>query len=300
MSKISRESTYHIASIFERIGFVFRDQPIEDYGIDAIIERRNGDMLSGKLIGVQIKSGKSYFKEQTEEKVIYRGENKHFKYWSNYSLPVIIVLHNPVTDECIYEIFDKDTIKELDKGWKMEINRKNLLEESKLKLNSLENNQTNYEKKLFSLVFSRDLMKLAEKGFLVIEVDEWINKSSGRGDFKISKIENESQTVLYESTIIGFGSRPYEEVLPKVFPWAKLRIDEDFYDNYKDNNFYNKWDYDIDENCTKCDDKEIYPYDNSAGEVDHYRLIPELNEIGKSFLTLDKFLNEEEFYRIRF
>lgn len=41
---------------FQKIGFMFREQPIGDYGIDAIIETRDDKYLSGKLIAVQIKS----------------------------------------------------------------------------------------------------------------------------------------------------------------------------------------------------------------------------------------------------
>ena len=59
---------------FQKIGFMFREQPIGDYGIDAIIETRDDKYLSGKLIAVQIKSGDSYFKEQKDNCVIYRGD----------------------------------------------------------------------------------------------------------------------------------------------------------------------------------------------------------------------------------
>lgn len=31
--------------IFEEMGFVFREQPIEDHGIDAIIEERQADIF---------------------------------------------------------------------------------------------------------------------------------------------------------------------------------------------------------------------------------------------------------------
>lgn len=59
MKNVSRVGVYEIGSIFEHIDFAFREQPIEDYGIDAIIEKRTSKALSGKLIGVQIKSGSS-------------------------------------------------------------------------------------------------------------------------------------------------------------------------------------------------------------------------------------------------
>lgn len=70
---VSRTGTYRIAAIFEKIGFVFREQPIEDYGIDAIIEERGADCLTGKLIGVQIKCGNSFFRKQTEIKSFIEG-----------------------------------------------------------------------------------------------------------------------------------------------------------------------------------------------------------------------------------
>lgn len=41
MKNVSRVGVYEIGSIFEHIDFAFREQPIEDYGIDAIIERKN-------------------------------------------------------------------------------------------------------------------------------------------------------------------------------------------------------------------------------------------------------------------
>ena len=50
MTSLSREGVYKIAAIFEKIGFAFREQPIEDYGIDAIIEEREAN---GKFTGLE-------------------------------------------------------------------------------------------------------------------------------------------------------------------------------------------------------------------------------------------------------
>ena len=67
-----------VGLIFEKIGFAFREQPIEDYGIDAIIERRVSGKPSGKLIGVQIKSGASFINEVKNNEVIFRGKLSHY------------------------------------------------------------------------------------------------------------------------------------------------------------------------------------------------------------------------------
>ncbi len=47
---------------------LFREQPTEDFGIDAHVEVVDGTSLKGRLLGVQIKSGESYFNETA-----YRG-----------------------------------------------------------------------------------------------------------------------------------------------------------------------------------------------------------------------------------
>ena len=52
-------------------GFVFREQPTDDYGIDAIVEERGEKYLSGKLIGVKVKSGESYFSNANNGRVRY-------------------------------------------------------------------------------------------------------------------------------------------------------------------------------------------------------------------------------------
>lgn len=75
MQSVSRIGVAAINLIFEKMGFAFREQPVEDYGIDAIVEERTSDRkLTGKLIGVQIKSGTSFFRETLGNKVVFRGE----------------------------------------------------------------------------------------------------------------------------------------------------------------------------------------------------------------------------------
>ena len=44
-------------------GYIFREQPISDYGIDAQIELIDEETVTGKLVALQIKSGASWFVE---------------------------------------------------------------------------------------------------------------------------------------------------------------------------------------------------------------------------------------------
>ncbi|WP_408954255.1 DUF4365 domain-containing protein, partial [Kribbella solani] len=49
----------------EDLGWLFREQPTEDYGIDAQVEIVDGDKVRGRLLAFQIKSGESWFDQPT-------------------------------------------------------------------------------------------------------------------------------------------------------------------------------------------------------------------------------------------
>ncbi len=125
---IGRQGVHKCGLIFAELGFIFREQTISDYGIDAIIETRNKDYLSGKMIAVQIKSGDSFFKEKEDDCIVFRGYIKHYNYWLNHSLPIIIVIYNPSTGECIWENVNKQTVQKCQNGWKIKLPCRHSLE----------------------------------------------------------------------------------------------------------------------------------------------------------------------------
>lgn len=49
-------------AIKEELGWLFREQATEDYGIDAHAEAVDGDLVLGRLLALQIKSGASWFR----------------------------------------------------------------------------------------------------------------------------------------------------------------------------------------------------------------------------------------------
>ena len=106
---------------FEKLGFIFREQPIEDYGIDAHIEVIENDKATGKLIALQIKSGKSFFKEKTNDGIVFYGELKHLSYWVSHSLPVMLVIYNVDENIAYWQIVNKHTIIKTPKHWKLHI-----------------------------------------------------------------------------------------------------------------------------------------------------------------------------------
>jgi len=114
-------------AILQELNWIEREQPISDYGIDMQIEIVNDEKPTGQLIAIQIKSGKSYFGETTENSIVYRGEMKHLDYWQFHSIPVLIFLYNPIDDKIYWEkILNKNTIR-TDKAWKVNIPKTNIL-----------------------------------------------------------------------------------------------------------------------------------------------------------------------------
>lgn len=292
---VGRQGALKCGAIFEKLGFAFREQYISDYGVDAIIEPRGTDYLTGKLIAVQIKTGDSYFKEANEEYVVFRDEIKHYNYWLNHSLPVIIVLYSLSTDECIWEIFNEQTAKKCKEGWKINIPRNKILQNSKKQLQNIANNLSDYQRRWNSLVVAKDwMLETIKHGECILEVEEWINKSSGRGSFTLKVEESGTEKILYERELMGFGIRKYEEVIQDLFPWADIEIDEEFYDENMEEYYYDRYESLPYTNTST----KIYPYKNGAGEVDFYRLKLTLNQIGKSFIEMENFLETGKCYFI--
>ena len=146
-------------------------------------------------------------------------------------------------------------------------------------------------------------MRLLQSGRrILLEADEWVNKTSGRGDIKIVSVDeaNEDRVELGGWFII-VGLRPYEQVLSSLIPWADVILHEETYNEVD----YEAWQaecvyYDREGDRTVSESYEdwmigrvgdggLRPYSNSIGEVDHWRLELTLNELGKGFLAVDQF-----------
>lgn len=88
-----------IAAVQSRIAEleqVWRETPTGDFGIDGHIEFIEGSgEPTGLMVGVQVKSGQSYFENETALIVPYHTTEKHQRYWENYPVPVLLILHHP-------------------------------------------------------------------------------------------------------------------------------------------------------------------------------------------------------------
>ena len=97
-----RIGVHYIGYLFSLGGVIFREISNTDVGIDAQIELidENG-VATGKLAGIQIKSGDSFVNIKTRT-FTFRAEKKHFDYWKRYTLPIIGVVYSPCLNTAIW------------------------------------------------------------------------------------------------------------------------------------------------------------------------------------------------------
>jgi hypothetical protein len=293
-------------AIEKTLSWIFREYPMSDHGIDAHIEivdqRRDA---TGRLIALQIKSGTSYFKEKVQDGYVFRGDTNHLNYWMRHSLPVIVVLHNPTLELSYWQVVHQQTIERTEKGWKMTIPTSQTLDASaREKLSSIAD-IPDEQRRLASLALAKPWMELLKAGTpLFLKAEEWINKSSGRGSLTLFTPDDEGQEKTIEDwPFVMFPGQQYAELLPVLFPWADLSVDEDIYDEYDEQAYDEEcgiWDSEDGRYIMYTDDysdwqrgmASIRPYTVASGEVALFQLQLTLNEIGSAYLSLEKYLGE--------
>jgi|LGOV01.1.fsa_nt_gb hypothetical protein len=89
--------------VAQELQWLFREQTTSDLGVDAHVEVLWSGKSSGRLLALQIKSGNSYFREQTDQGIVYRDDHQHLEYWLGHSLPVVLVVCRPDTGEAYWQ-----------------------------------------------------------------------------------------------------------------------------------------------------------------------------------------------------
>lgn len=93
-SKTERIGVNKAALILSQMGLIFRETSNSDIGIDGQIEEVDEYFnATGRVMAVQIKSGKSYLHEKDDGWRFYVDE-AHKNYWRLYPIPVMLLVHN--------------------------------------------------------------------------------------------------------------------------------------------------------------------------------------------------------------
>jgi hypothetical protein len=219
---IDRRGVNAVEAVFlNEFKWVFRDQPVVDYGIDAHVEVVEADRPTGKLIALQIKTGPSYFRPHGAD-YIYYGEKRHLDYWLGHSLPVFLILHDPTRGLTLWQKIDRDLARIADNGWSIVVPAANIL--SGASKPAFEAIAARIPTDLPSIRRARmamdlDLMKLlAEKGEVYFEIEHWVNKSLGMRAVAIMFDETEKDTPDLELDWM-YPETDHEWLMVRWFPW---------------------------------------------------------------------------------
>lgn len=304
-AKVASAAVTHTrVAIEDELGWLFREQPTEDYGIDAHAEVVDGEEVGGKLLALQIKGGKSRFKEPGPGGWWFRPDAEHVRYWKDHSLPVVVVLYNPETEYCYWQLVSPETLVETSSsGWKLLVPEAQVLDESAREPLRKAASGDPYELRLRELRLAKPWMDMLASGTrLVVDFQEWVNKMSGRGTVSIG-IDHEDGSEPQALVTWNFfvGPMSYAETVPKLFAWADSDIHEEtYYERYEAD--CSVWDED-DQFFTMTFDEWRYsfaaatngigPYETAGGgEVEYFRIELTLNDLGKAFLMVDKFASD--------
>ena len=308
---IERIGVHHCAEIAVRNKWIFREQPVDDIGIDAHMEFVDESGKNRQLLALQIKAGSSWFKEKKDDYIIFRDINeRQYNYWITNSLPCIVVLYNPDDDMCIWQKLTDKTIERTKggrgKGFFVKVPADQtflnyLSNEKLLSFTNLPEHVLNYN---FLLSQKKFMEIIKDGGTVKLHSKEWVNKSSGRGETELIVNDGENERKYLYPYYFPFTA--YTEVFPKLFPWADFEADEDFYMEEDESLwreyhcYYDKEDeewYIVGDTFEEFQ-KKLNPMRsiNYSGERAEYMLILSINELGKSFLTIDDYISQAQPY----
>lgn len=129
-SRIERKGVNAVDARFNNMGWVFRETPHTDYGIDGEVEQAINDELTGSKIALQIKSGESYLKENKAGKIVFYIDEWHYKYWLQYSLPVLILFYDEANNRIIWDQVKLANIEHTTTQHKIELTPSKVLNEN--------------------------------------------------------------------------------------------------------------------------------------------------------------------------
>lgn len=125
--------------INEEFGWLFkRNHQEHDFGIDAQVDVILEDgTVTGQMLALQIKHGKSFFEEKNQWGYVFRGELKHFNYLANYPTLVLIAICHPDSKDIYWEVFTPESTSKAGSNWKITIPFENKLSGSKQRISEL-------------------------------------------------------------------------------------------------------------------------------------------------------------------
>lgn len=289
--------------IEHELNWIFRENHLEnDFGIDGYIDIIGDEnSVTGKSIAVQVKTGESFFKTQTQSGWTFYGDNKHLNYYTNLDIPLLIFIVNLEDKKVYWEEFDIHKTSNTENGWTLLIPNRNVLKES-TKKNLLQiagdiidympqiehqwelNKQLKDSEIIMLNVSQKEVLNMDTSGLTTLLKkltinDEMIKKSEGKLSFFIDGYNHDSREI-------------YE--IPEVKDWMK-KVFEDF----------KYWGYFLDMRkdfikftgmrlfiACLCDGKIIESNEDNTSKTIEYDVIESMNIMEKVFGWLNEFTDK--------
>lgn len=239
---IAEKGITFIKNIIEnQFEWILRPTPLEnDFGIDAHIDIVTDQRhVTGKYIGIQVKTGDSFFKNKKSNGWLFNGEIKHLNYYLNLNYPILIVIVNIRNGVAYWVEFDTDRISQNKNGWNITIPEEQKLDFSTKEIfKSLPGEAIDYLPQLknqwelnkgikngdltFYMVSKQEVEELDFTGLKILQKrltanDDIISKSKGKISFIIDGYDVDDRE-LYQ--------------IKEVRLWAKLALHEFKYWGY--------------------------------------------------------------------
>jgi hypothetical protein len=116
-----------ITQTFANIGCAFSEYKRE-IGIDGIVEIREAAYKSsGKIFALQLKSGESYFANESNDAYAIYMDEEHIDYWQKCILPVMFIIYSPQQNQAYWTKIDKSLLIKTTKNYKIVIPKDNVL-----------------------------------------------------------------------------------------------------------------------------------------------------------------------------
>ncbi len=225
-----RNGVLAVATIFNnQFGWFFREQTQLDWGIDAHVEQVEGDQPTGRLFALQIKSGASYFRSRGND-FIYYGDLKHLDYWSDHSLPVYIILHNPDTGLTIWQKITRHCCVITKKKWSIIIPACNVLDEKAKHYFESGLNRDEVGSRRLRFAIDSTLMEHIGNNEVYFIWEDWVNKGLGLRNLRIFIAEYDGRNDRAPDVDYDMWSLPTHNValaMSIFFPWLEYEYAED-------------------------------------------------------------------------
>jgi hypothetical protein len=288
--------------VLGELGWIYRDQPTLDYGIDGHIEVLEGGRPTGMLIGVQIKSTTEL--SHTAVAFHFPVSQREAKYWQAHSLPVIFIVVDRARRSAFWAHVTEGKLREtVARNLRIDVPRDQPFDgTAKQALRTIARAQLIPAplKRMRHLTSQQGLIRLALDGELRV-------RFQGRPDTEKSKQEvvfytpNPENGGTVRATWVAPTWGTEGDEIPPMLPWANLVADAascrvydvdawtssaEVYEDGQRSPSFEQW---LQDNRLN---RAYRPEFRVGDDTEQYDLAVEVNDVGRGFLAVQPFLED--------